>query len=277
MTSIFNKVTGLFRPHKPLEQTKAQVSFESRANQRKESSTRTIALQGKSLKSWKVSSAKPEPAKPTEAPTGRLAQNRTPKTQQMPVDIDRLEKKSQAHERMVALEAKWGKLPTPAQGKLSPYKGIPDLVRSSADEPRRVIEEKMDSLMKDLASDISGTADFQSLGREIDRALKEIEDSQKTQPTKGAMSESREAAYADFDDLLKQHAAEQQEDIKGEIEWELWTSDHQPAANAEAAYLDVERMINPDGVLEQGPKAVQKASFREFLEQFEAMPKLPEK
>jgi hypothetical protein len=277
MSRIFNKVSGLFRPHKPLEQTKAQVSFENKANKRKESSTRTITHQGKSLKDRKVSTAKPKPAKPTGASTRPIAQNRTPKTQQLPVEIDMLEKKSQAHETMVALEAKWGKLPTPAQGKLSPYKGIPDFVRSSADESRRAIEEKMDSLMKDLESEISGTADFESLGREVDRALKEIEDSQKTQPTKGAMSESPEAAYADFDVLLKQHAAEQQEDIKGEIEWELWTSDHQPAANAEAAYQDVERMINPDGVLKQGPEAVQKTSIREILERFETMPKPAEK
>lgn len=84
------------------------------------------------------------------------------------------------------------------------------------------------------------------------------------------------ADYADFDKILQQHDAESGGDIKGDIEWELLTSDHRPAANANAAYQDLERMINPgDPPNQEPPRMAQKASMREVEQWFGQTPKPP--
>jgi len=88
--------------------------------------------------------------------------------------------------------------------------------------------------------------DQQKVQSAYDEAVKEI--AGQSQDNRMPLMERKAVdGYADFERLLKQNDLEREEDIKGDIEWDLLTSDHLPAANANAAYQDFEQMIDPNG------------------------------
>jgi hypothetical protein len=77
--------------------------------------------------------------------------------------------------------------------------------------------------------------------------------------------------YGDAEQLLHQHDLSKE---NGDIEWELLTGDHHPATNADAAYQEFERMINPNDLPKQErPRTGQKVSVQDVAQWFDQKPK----